>query len=67
MKSIVRVLQNVAEQLSVFYPPISEDPAEGAGGYKSVYLRKGESVTINCSMKHLGYPEVSQLELIRTR
>ena len=58
MKSIVIVLQNVAEQLSVFYPPISEDPAEGAG-YKSVYLRKGESVTINCSMKHLGYPEVS--------
>ena len=58
MKSIVNLLQNVAEQLSVFYPPISEDPAEGAG-YKSVYLRKGESVTINCSMKHLGYPEVS--------
>ena len=54
----VNLLQNVAEQLSVFYPPISEDPAEGAG-YKSVYLRKGESVTINCSMKHLGYPEVS--------
>ena len=58
MKSIVNLLQNVAEQLSVFYPPISEDPVEGAG-YKSVYLRKGESVTINCSMKHLGYPEVS--------
>ena len=57
------MLQNVAEQLSVFYPPISEDPAEGAGGYKSVYLRKGESVTINCSMKHLGYPEVSYIEL----
>ena len=47
----------------MFYPPISEDPAEGAGGYKSVYLRKGESVTINCSMKHLGYPEVSYIEL----
>ena len=62
MKSIVIVLQNVAEQLSVFYPPISEDPTEGAGGYKSVYLRKGENVTINCSMKHLGYPEVSYIE-----
>ena len=44
------------ETLSIYYPPVSEDKDH----YESVYIRKGESATLTCAMKHLGFPKVKK-------
>ena len=47
-------MDSFVETLEVYYPPISSDQDH----YESVYIRKGESTTLKCALKHPGFPKV---------
>ena len=51
------------ETLSIYYPPVSEDKDH----YESIYIRKGESATLSCAMKHLGFPKVTSENYFRVK